>query len=101
MYESSGSQFFVTNTGIQSGPDDFDESRLESLGTFSAYNFTLSNAEDNTISNLRFENTISNLPEVTQAKCLGSDSLFISANRFGSSKNPFATISSVSEINFR
>ena len=78
-----------------------ESSRLESLGTFSAYNFTLSNAEDNTISNLRFENTISNLPEVTQAKCLGSDSPFISANRFGSSKNPFATISSVSEINFR
>ena len=78
-----------------------ESSRLESLGTFSAYNFTLSNVEDNTISNLRFENTISNLPEVTQAKCLGSDSLFISANRFGSSKNPFATISSVSEINFR
>ena len=28
MYESSGSQFFRTTTGIQSGPDTFDESRL-------------------------------------------------------------------------
>ena len=27
MYESSGSQFFRTTTGIQSGPDAFDESR--------------------------------------------------------------------------
>ena len=27
IYESSGSQFFRTNTGIQSGPDAFDESR--------------------------------------------------------------------------
>ena len=37
MYESSGSQFFRTTTGIQSGPDAFDESRfvmtfLTSLG---------------------------------------------------------------------
>ena len=28
MYESSGSQFIRTTTGIQSGPDTFDESRL-------------------------------------------------------------------------
>ena len=28
MYQSSGSQFFRTTTGIQSGPDAFDESRL-------------------------------------------------------------------------
>ena len=28
MYESSGSQFFRTATGIQSGPDAFDESRF-------------------------------------------------------------------------
>ena len=28
MYESSGSQFLRTTTGIQSGPDAFDESRL-------------------------------------------------------------------------
>ena len=28
MYESSGSQFFRTTTGIQSGPDAFDEPRF-------------------------------------------------------------------------
>ena len=28
MYESSGSQFFRTTTGIPSGPDAFDESRF-------------------------------------------------------------------------
>ena len=28
MYESSGSQFFRTTTGKQSGPDAFDESRF-------------------------------------------------------------------------
>ena len=28
MYESSGSQFFKTTTGLQSGPDAFDESRF-------------------------------------------------------------------------
>ena len=28
MYERSGSQFFKTTTGIQSGPDTFDKSRL-------------------------------------------------------------------------
>ena len=28
MYESSSSQFFKTTTGIQSGPDAFDEARF-------------------------------------------------------------------------
>ena len=28
MYESSSSQFFKTTTGIQSGPDAFDDSRF-------------------------------------------------------------------------
>ena len=28
MYESSGLQFFKTTTGVQSGPDAFDESRF-------------------------------------------------------------------------
>ena len=83
MYESAGSQFFRTTTGIQSGPDAFDESRfvmtflailgimeilcnlrlvleektgreipessrLEFLEKFSANNFALPDAEDNT-----------------------------------------------------
>ena len=87
MYESSGSQFFRTTTGIQSGPDAFDKSiiittfltilgvmeilcsfklvlagktgketpkssRLEFKEKFSANNFVLSDAEDNTSSPL-------------------------------------------------
>ena len=83
MFESLGSQFFRTTTGIQSGPDAFDESRfvmtiltilgvteiscsfilvlegktgketpessrLEFKEKFSANNFALSDAEDNT-----------------------------------------------------
>ena len=78
MYESSGSQFFRTTTGIQSGPDAFDKSRfimtfltifgvteilcsfklvlegitvsstLEFLKKFSANNSALSDPEDNT-----------------------------------------------------
>ena len=83
MSESSGSQFFRTTNGIQSGLDAFDKSRfimtfltivevteilccfklvlegktvkeipessrLEFLEKFSANNFALSNAEDNT-----------------------------------------------------
>ena len=67
MHESSGSQFFKTTTGIQSGPDTFDESRLwfqvssrgetgtqeipkssrlEFSEKFLAHNFALSDAED-------------------------------------------------------
>ena len=44
-----------------------------------------------------------NLPKVPRAKFLGSDGLFcfISTCKFGSFKNPFATISSLSELYFR
>ena len=86
MSESSGSQFFRTTTGVQSGPDAFDKSRfimtfltilevteicsfklvlegkigkeipessrLEFLEKFSANNFALSDAEDNTSGSL-------------------------------------------------
>ena len=70
MEENSGSQFFRTTTGIQSGSDAFDESRLvmtfltilavteilyslrlvleAKTGKFLANNFALSDAEDNT-----------------------------------------------------
>ena len=34
MYESSGSQFFRTTNGIQSGPDAFDGSRFVTLYNF-------------------------------------------------------------------
>ena len=78
MYESSGSQFFKTTTGIQSGPNKF-------LEKFSVNNFALSDAEDHTfgplnrggIADLTFvENTISNLPKVPRAKFLGSNGPF-------------------------
>ena len=43
---------------------------------------------------------ISDLPEVTKAKFLGSNGLFcfISICKFGSFKNPFATITSLFEL---
>ena len=49
------------------------------------------------------ENTISNLPKVPRAKFLGSDGLicFISICKFGSFKNPFALITSLSKLYFR
>ena len=49
------------------------------------------------------ENTTSNLPKVTRAKFLRSDGLFcfISICRLGGSKNPFVTITSLSEFCFR
>ena len=88
-------------------------SRLEFLEKVLANNFALSNAEDNTYSLLnrvgiysRFtfaENTISNSPKVLRAKFLGSDGLFCFSSicKFGSFKNPFATITSLSELYFK
>ena len=84
MYESSGSQFFRTTTGIQSGPDTFNESkfimtfltilgvtetgkeiikssRLEFLEKILTNNFALSDAEDNTSGSLN-RGAIADLP---------------------------------------
>ena len=49
------------------------------------------------------ENTINNSPKVSRAKFLGSNRLFcfISICKFGSFKNPFATITSLPELSFR
>ena len=49
------------------------------------------------------ENTNANLPEVLRTKFLGSDGFFcfISTCKFGSFKNPFAMITSLSELYFR
>ena len=46
------------------------------------------------------ENTIGNLPKVPRVKFLGSDGLFCFTGiaEFGSYKNPFATITSLSEL---
>ena len=49
------------------------------------------------------DNTISNSLKVSRVKFLGSDGLFcfISISKFDSLKNPFATITSLSELLFR
>ena len=93
----------------KTGKDISESSRLEFLEKFSANNFALPDAEDNTsgplnrrgIADLTFvESTIGNLPT---AKFPGSDGLFcfISICKFGSFKNPFATTNSLSELYFR
>ena len=50
-----------------------------------------------------FENIISNSPKVRRAKVLASDEFFCfrSIFKFGSFKNPFAKITSLSEFYFR
>ena len=86
-----------------------ESSRLEFFENFSANSFALSDAEDNTSGsrrNNRFtfnENTIGNSPKVMSAKFLGSDGLFYfsSISKFGSFKSPFATITSLPELDFR
>ena len=87
-------------------------SRLEFLKKFSANNFALSDAEDSislSVEQRRYsrftfvESTIGNFPNILRAKFLGSDGLFCftSICKFGSFKNPFATITSLSELYFR
>ena len=88
-------------------------SLLEFLEKFSANNIALSDVEDNTSDLLniggiysRFtfvENTIGNSPKVSRAKFLGTDGLFCftSICKFGSFKNPFAMITSLSELYLR
>ena len=71
----------------KTGKEIPESSRLEFLEKFSANNFALSDAEDNTSGWLnrggiysRFtfvENTISNSPKVLRAKFLGSDGLLL------------------------
>ena len=81
-----------------------ESSRFEFLEKFLANNFALSDAEDNTYSRFTFaEDTISNSPKVPRAKFLGSDGIFCftSVCKFGSFKNPFATITSLPELCFR
>ena len=91
----------------KTGKEIPESSRLGFLEKFSASNFALSDAEDNTsrpYSRFTFaENTIGNLPNVPTATFLGSDGVFcfISICKCGSFKNPFATITSLSELYFR
>ena len=64
----------------------------------------LSSCEEKVHSRFTFvENTMSNSPKVLRAKFLGSDGLlcFSRICKFGSVKNPFAIITSLSELYFR
>ena len=88
-----------------------ESSRLEFLEKFSANNFALSDAEDNTsgplnrggIADLPLLRTLLAIRQKSKSQVSGSDELFcfISICKFGSFKNPFATITSLSELYFR
>ena len=73
---------------------------------FLANNFALADPEDN-INRLLNRGSIADLPcgehyFTKKAKFLGSDGIFcISICKFGTFTNPFATITSLSELNFR
>ena len=76
--------------------------------SFFSNNFALLEAKDNNsrLWNRRFafvENTVSNLPKVPRTKFLGSDGFFCFSSicKFGSFKNLFATITSLSELYLR
>ena len=86
-------------------------SRLEFLVKFSANNFTYSDAEDNTsrplnrggIADFPLSRTLLAIHQKSWEPSFWEvmDSCFISICNFGSFKNPFATISSLSELYFR
>ena len=95
----------------KTGKEIPESSRLEFLEKFSVNNFVLSDAEDNT-SRLLNKGGIADLPllrtllEIHQKSLEPSfwemmDSCFISICKFGSSKNPFASITSLPELYFR
>ena len=116
---------FLTNLGVteilrsfillreeKTGKEIPESSRLEFLVKFLAKDFALSDAEDNTFVPLNrviadlfifVENNISNSPNLPSAKFLGSNKLvcFISICKFGSFKNSFLMITSLSEVYFR
>ena len=95
----------------KTGKEIPESSRFEFLGKFSANNFAFIRCrgqhlwvvEQRRYNRFTFaEYTSSNSPKVLRAKFLGSDGLFfISIYKFGSFKNPFATITSPSELYFR
>ena len=95
----------------KTGKEITESSRLEFLEKVSANNFSLSDAEDNTTSLLNTGGT-AELPllRTLLAICQKSlepsfrevmDSYFISICKFGSFKNPYAMITSLSELYFR
>ena len=101
---------FQISSRRKTGKEIPESSRFEFLEKFLANNFALSDAEDNTSGPLN-RGGIADLPllrtllakKVLRANFLGSDGLFCfnSICKFGSFKNPFATITSLSELYFR
>ena len=99
---------FQISSRRQTGKQIPQSSRLEFLEKFSGKNFALSGAEDNTsgplnrggIADLPFLRTLS--PKVMRAKFLGSNELFcfVGICKFGSFKNSFPTITSLSQLYF-
>ena len=88
----------------KTGKEIPESSRLEFSERFSANNFALSNAEDNT-SGLLNSRGIADLPLLRTLLAIqvsGSNGLFcfISICKFGSFKNPFVMITSLSELYF-
>ena len=84
----------------KTGKEIPESSQLKFLEKFSANNFALLNAEDNTSGPLD-RGGIADLPLL--CKFLESNRLFcfISTCKFGSFKNPFATITSLFGLYFR
>ena len=88
-----------------------ESSRLKFVEKFSANAFVFSDAEGNTfgplnrerIADLPLLRTLGNSSKVPRAKFLRGHGLFcfISISKFGSFKNPFATITSLSELYLR
>ena len=94
----------------KTGKEIPESSRLEFLEKFSANNFPLSDAEDNTwllnrggTADLPLLRTLLAIRQTSREPSFWEvmDSCFISTFKFGSFKNPFATITSLSELYFR
>ena len=95
----------------KTGKEIPESSRLEFKEKFSANNFALSGAEDNTSgplnrggrADLLLLRTLLAICRSHKSKFLGSNGLFcfISICKFGSLKNPFAMITSLSKLYLR
>ena len=95
----------------KTGKEIPESSRLEFLEKFSANNFALSDTENKTSSPLH-RGGIADLPLLRTLLAIHQkspepsfwkvmDSFFISICKFGSFKNPFATITCLPELDFR
>ena len=95
----------------KTGKEIPESSRLEFIEKFSANNFALSDAEDKTsrplnrggIADLPLLRTLLTIHQKSREPSFWEliDSCFISISKFGSIKNPFATITSLSELYLR